>query len=116
MGRVLPVAAAAGNAVLDVLEDGLLAHVHRVGDWFAAAVTGLHHPDVAGGRGAGLLRGIVLNREVAPRVVELALSQGWVLNAPRPDVLRVAPPLIITEADLEPFVNALPGWLERTDA
>lgn len=111
-----PVAAAAGNAVLDVLEDGLLAHVHRVGDWFAAAVTGLHHPDVAGVRGAGLLRGIVLNREVAPRVVELALSQGWVLNAPRPDVLRVAPPLIIREADLEPFVNALPGWLERTDA
>ena len=111
-----PVAAAAGNAVLDVLENSLLDDVRRVGDWFAAAVTGLGHPDVAEVRGVGLLRGIVLNREVASQVAELALSEGWVLNAPRPDVLRVAPPLIITEADLNPFVASLPGWLERCNA
>ena len=111
-----PVAAAAGNAVLDVLGSGLLENVRRVGDWFASEVTGLEHPEITGVRGAGLLRGIVLNRDVAPRVVELALSEGWVLNAPRPDVLRIAPPLIITEDDLRPFVTALPGWLERCNA
>ena len=86
------------------------------GELFASKITGLGHPEIAGVRGAGLLRGIVLTREAAPRVVELALSEGWVLNAPRPDVLRVAPPLIITEADLAPFVTALPGWLERCNA
>ena len=111
-----PVAAAAGNAVLDVLGGGLLEDVRRIGEWFASEITGLGCPEIAGVRGAGLLRGIVLTQEVAPQVVELALSEGWVLNAPRPDVLRVAPPLIITEADLAPFVTALPGWLERCNA
>ena len=111
-----PVAAAAGNAVLDVLGSGLLEDVRRVGDWVASEIEGLGCPGITAVRGAGLLRGIVLTREVAPRMVELALSDGWVLNAPRPDVLRFAPPLIITEADLAPFVTALPGWLERCNA
>ena len=101
---------------MDVLDGGLLEDVRRIGDWFTSEITGLGCPEIAGVRGAGLLRGIVLTQEVAPQVVELALSEGWVLNAPRPDVLRVAPPLIITEADLAPFVTALPGWLERCNA
>lgn len=110
-----PVAAAVGNVVLDVLEEGVLEDVRRVGDWLAAEVAGLGHPGIREIRGAGLLRGIVLTREVASRVVDLALGDGWVLNAPRPDVLRIAPPLIITKGQLAPFVAALPGWLEQCD-
>lgn len=110
-----PVAAAVGNAVLDVLEEGVLEDVRRVGDWLAAEVAGLGHPGIREIRGAGLLRGIVLTREVASRVADLALGDGWVLNAPRPDVLRIAPPLIITKGQLTPFVAALPGWLEQCD-
>jgi aminotransferase, acetylornithine/succinylornithine family len=110
-----PVAAAVGNAVLDVLEEGVLEDVRRVGDWLAAEVAGLGHPGIREIRGAGLLRGIVLTREVASRVADLALGDGWVLNAPRPDVLRIAPPLIVTKGQLAPFVAALPGWLEQCD-
>ncbi|MCC2593190.1 acetylornithine transaminase [Tessaracoccus sp. OS52] len=106
------VAAAAANAVLDELEAGVMANAREVGDWFAAAVESLGHPAVSHVRGRGLLRGVVLTEDIAPGVVEAGLSAGWVLNAPRPNVLRVAPPLIITKDELAGFVEALPGLLE----
>ena len=106
-------AAAAGNAVLDVLEDGLLDQVRRTGAWLVEQIEGLGHPGIAGVRGAGLLLGIVLTKEVGTRIVDLALADGWLINSPRPDVLRLAPPLVITQEELAPFVAALPGWLEQ---
>ncbi len=65
-------------------------------------------------RGRGLLRGIVLTEDVAAPAVGsvAALEAGFIVNAPRPDVIRLAPPLIVTrEAELQTFVDALPGLL-----
>ncbi|RRD03154.1 acetylornithine transaminase [Arachnia propionica] len=111
-----PMAAAVGNAVLDVLEDGLLEQVRRTGAWLTGQIEGLGHRGIVEVRGTGLLLGLVLAGEVAPMVADLALADGWLLNAPRPDVLRLAPPLVITPEELAPFVAALPGWLERAGA
>lgn len=108
-----PVAAAAAHAVLDLLEEGLLEQVRLNGAWLVERVEALAHPGIVSVRGAGLLLGVVLAEEIAPRVVDLALADGWLLNAPRPGVLRLAPPLVIHREDLERFVEALPGWLER---
>ncbi|TRY19065.1 acetylornithine transaminase [Tessaracoccus rhinocerotis] len=108
-----PVAAAAANAVLDELEGGVLDNAREVGQWFADAVEGLHEPLVSHVRGRGLLLGIVLNEPIAAAVVDLALEAGWVANAPRPDVIRVAPPLVITADELAGFVHALPELLAR---
>ncbi len=111
-----PVAAIAGLAVLAVIErDGLLAHAQEMGEHLVAAVTGLH-PLVAGVRGRGLLRGIVLTAPVAPAVATAALDAGFIINAPRPDVLRLAPPLIIAAAQLDSFVAVLPRLLEQAGA
>ena len=108
-----PVAAAAGLAVLTVIErEGLLARSRALGEHLADAVSALGHPDIDHVRGRGLLRGIVLRRDVAPAVADAALEAGFIINAPRPGVLRVAPPLVISEAALDAFVAALPGWLE----
>lgn len=107
-----PVAAAAGNAVLDALEGGVLDEARATGRWLADAVRALDHPMVDHVRGRGLLLGVVLTQEVAPRVADAALDAGFIINAPRPDVLRLAPPLISTPADLQPFVDALPGLLD----
>lgn len=108
-----PVAAAAANAVLDELEGGVLDNAREVGEWFADAVEGLHEPLISHVRGAGLLRGIVLTEPIGAAVVEAALEAGWVANAPRPDVIRIAPPLIITAEELAGFVHALPEFLAR---
>ena len=45
-------------------------------------------------------------------MADTALDAGFIVNAPRPDVLRLAPPLIITAAQLDTFVAALPGLLD----
>lgn len=108
-----PPAAAAGNAVLDALEDGLLPTIKARGDWLATQIMALNHPKIGAVRGAGLLRGVVLNQDIAAVVVQQALAAGWICNAPRPNVIRLAPPFIITEDELAPFVAALPGWLDN---
>jgi acetylornithine/N-succinyldiaminopimelate aminotransferase len=110
-----PVAAAAGLAVLSIIErDGLLARATAAGEHLATGVTALDHPLIQTVRGQGLLRGIVLTEPKAPAVAAAALNAGFVINAPRPDVLRLAPPLIITDAQIDEFVTALPSLLEAS--
>ncbi|XSS51037.1 acetylornithine transaminase [Propionibacteriaceae bacterium G1746] len=101
-----PVAAIAGLAVMAVIErDGLLGNVQRVGDLLAEKITGLPHVDHV--RGAGLLRGVVLDSDIAAQVVAQLLERGFIANAPRPSVIRVAPPLILTPEQALVFVDAL---------
>ncbi len=103
-----PVAAAAGLAVIGVIErDGLLKRATEMGERLASKVLELGHPLVVSVRGRGLLRGIVLGEEVAADTVKRLLDAGWVANAPRPNVIRVAPPLIVSEAEIDHFVDAL---------
>jgi acetylornithine/N-succinyldiaminopimelate aminotransferase len=109
-----PVAAIAGLAVIAVIErDGLLAHATTLGDHFSTAIMGLDHDLITGVRGRGLLQAVILAAPIAAAVVDAALAAGFVINAPRPDVLRVAPPLIISSAELDHFVRALPSLLDR---
>ena len=108
-----PVAAIAGLAVINVIErDGLLANVQAMGDHLERSVMALGHPAVVGVRGRGLLRGIVLADERAPKAVDLLLDAGFIVNAPRPTVLRIAPPYIITAEQLDTFGAALPDALD----
>ncbi|GAB2597991.1 acetylornithine transaminase [Microlunatus antarcticus] len=112
-----PVASIAGLAVINVIErDGLLENARAMGEHLVARVEGLGHPLVSEVRGRGLLRGIVLTADLGPAVSDLALEAGFVINAPRPHVLRIAPPLIITAAQLDTFVDALPGFLDAAVA
>ncbi len=108
-----PVACAAAIAVLDTIErDGLLGHVGKVGDQLAAAIEALGHPLVTGVRGSGLWRAIALRGNAAAAVEAAARSAGFLVNAVQPDAIRLAPPLILTEAEAESFTAALPGILD----
>ncbi|MCG6568675.1 acetylornithine transaminase [Tessaracoccus sp. ZS01] len=106
-----PVAAAAGNAVLDALEGGVLENARRTGERLADAVRGLNAPSISEVRGRGMLLGVVLTGGNAAQVADAALDAGFVINAPRPNVIRLAPPLIATPDDLQPFLDALPALL-----
>jgi len=108
-----PLAAAVGLAVLDTIEtDNLLAHATSVGNHVVDSVAALAHPLIRGVRGAGLLRAIELSADVSAVVADRGLTAGFIVNAPTPDVLRLAPPLIITNAQIDSFVSALPGLLQ----
>ena len=107
-----PLAAAVGLAVLDTIEtDDLLAHVTSVGNHLVDSVAALSHPMISGVRGAGLLRAIELSAHVSAVVADRALAAGFIVNAPTPDVLRLTPPLIVTTAQIDSFVAALPALL-----
>jgi acetylornithine/N-succinyldiaminopimelate aminotransferase len=54
----------------------------------------------------------VLTTPTAKDVENAARSAGFLVNAAAPDVVRLAPALIITEPQLDAFVTALPGILD----
>jgi acetylornithine aminotransferase len=108
-----PVCAAAALAVLDTIEtQGLLDHVDALGKHIATGVEDLDHPLIDHVRGAGLLLGIVLTDSIGPATALAAREAGFIINSPAPDVLRLAPPLILTTEQADSFVAALPGVLD----
>ncbi len=108
-----PLACAAGLAVLATIEqEGLLEHTRQTGQRLADGVLGLRHELIAGVRGSGLLLGVALHRPVATQVAARALEAGFLVNAPNPSTLRLAPPLILTLAQVDTFVAALPRLLD----
>jgi acetylornithine/N-succinyldiaminopimelate aminotransferase len=112
-----PVACAAALAVLDTIErDGLLAHVTEVGEHLAAGLDQISHPLLAGVRGAGLWRAVMLTAEAAPAVEGAARRAGFLVNAVQPDTIRLAPPLILSAAEADEFTTALPGILAKVSA
>jgi len=108
-----PLAAAVGLAVLDTIEaDGLLEQARSAGSHLVESVAALGHPLIRGVRGAGLLRAIELSADVSAVVADRGLAAGFIINAPTPDVIRLAPPLVITTGQIDSFVDALPALLE----
>ena len=109
-----PVACAAALAVLDTIErDGLLDHVTAVGDLLADGIAEVGDPLLAGVRGSGLWRAILLTEPKSAEVEAAARDAGFLVNAIQPDVIRIAPPLIITPGEAASFVAALPEILRK---
>jgi acetylornithine aminotransferase len=108
-----PVCAAAALSVIDQIESGgLLDHVAALGKFITSAIDDLDHPLISHTRGSGLLLAVVLTEAVAAAAESAARTRGFLINAPAPDVIRLAPPLILTEEQAAGFVQALPGILD----
>jgi acetylornithine aminotransferase len=109
-----PVACAAGLAVLDTIEnEGLLQNVKRQSEKLRSGIESLGNPSIAHVRGAGLLLGIVLTEPLAPQVRQAAQEAGFLVNVPAPDVVRLMPPLNLRDDEVDAFLGALPGVLDR---
>jgi 4-aminobutyrate aminotransferase-like enzyme len=108
-----PVAAAAARAVLDVIEDeSLIARARGVGDSLASGLRELAatEPRIRAVRDRGLLLGVELGRESsAARVMNRMRDRGFLIGrtGPREDVLKIRPPLSVTEEEAAPIVPAL---------
>jgi acetylornithine aminotransferase len=108
-----PVCAAAALAVLRVLaDDDLISRADILGKALHDGIESLRHPLVDHVRGRGLLCGIVLSAEAAKHVEGAAREAGFLVNAAAPDVIRLAPPLVITEVQVDEFLGALPNVLD----
>ncbi|MFF4129865.1 acetylornithine transaminase [Microbispora rosea] len=111
-----PVSCAAALAVLDTIErDGLLGNVVTVGALLSEGIAAVRHPLLKGVRGRGLWLAAVLTAPKSAQVQAVAQEAGFLVNALQPDAVRLAPPLVITESDVQTFLDALPGILEAAD-
>ncbi|MFT3899882.1 MAG: acetylornithine transaminase [Gordonia sp. (in: high G+C Gram-positive bacteria)] len=109
-----PMSVAAALAVLDTIErDGLVEHVAAVGKTLATGIEELGHPAVDHVRGSGLLLGVVLREDIAKEAEAAARGAGFLINAPDANVLRLAPPLILSEEQARTFIDALPVILDQ---
>lgn len=88
--------------VLDQLEHGLLAQIGRSGQYLAAGLRRLatRHAGVQEVRGKGLMWGLVLDRDATP-VVQAALARGLLVNRTAERVIRMLPPYIVTEHEID---------------
>ena len=112
-----PVCASAALAVLrTIAEDDLISRADTLGKSLSAGIEGLGHPLIDHVRGAGLLLGIVLTQDVAPAVENSAREAGYLINAAQPGVVRLAPPLVLTDDQAEGFVAALPAILDNAQS
>jgi acetylornithine/N-succinyldiaminopimelate aminotransferase len=107
-----PLAMSAVRATLAVMEaEDVPSRARASGARLRAALEQL--PEVASVRGQGLLLAAVLTHAVAGPACAEALRSGLAVNAPRPDVLRLAPSLLVSEAEIDSAVGILAPILGR---
>ncbi|MGV0603975.1 acetylornithine transaminase [Mycolicibacterium sp. XJ1904] len=112
-----PVCTAAALAVLRVLaDDDLVSRADVLGKTLSTGIEATGHPLIDHVRGRGLLLGVVLTAETAKAVEAAARDAGFLVNAAAPDVVRLAPPLVISEAQVDDFLAALPAVLDKGGA
>jgi len=110
-----PVCTAAGLAVVKTLAaDDLVHRADAAGKTLAHGIEALGHPLVDHVRGRGLLLGVVLTAPRAKAIETAARAAGFLVNAAAADVVRLAPPLVITDDQINAFLTAFPQILDAS--
>ena len=113
-----PLMCAIGLAVLQELtQPGFLKSVTETGHYLASELQRISARHGLGEvRGQGLLLALDLKRPIAAAIVALALEDGVLLNAPRPDALRFMPALNVTREEIAAMIDTLDDILARLGA
>jgi acetylornithine/N-succinyldiaminopimelate aminotransferase len=110
-----PLALSAARATLAVMEkEGVCERAERAGARLAHGLSQL--PGVLDVRGAGLLLAARLDGAHAKDAASRALSAGLLVNAVKPDALRVAPPLLVSDGEIDEALAILASVLEEVEA
>jgi acetylornithine aminotransferase len=106
-----PVACAAALAVVATIErDDLLERATTLGQKLRDGLAS--DPRVVEVRGEGMLIGLDLSESASASVAAAALDHGFIVNNPTPERIRLAPPLVLTDADANAFLAAWPAILD----
>jgi predicted acetylornithine/succinylornithine family transaminase len=105
-----PLATAAAAATLAVMEaEDVPARAARAGARLTSALQAVD--GISSVRGHGLLIGAALESAVAGDVVAASLAAGLVVNGPRPDTVRLAPSLLVSDGEIDEAVAILTSVL-----
>lgn len=112
-----PLASAAALATLKaILEEGLVERSLEKGEWIMKTVRSWAsiHPMIKEVRGLGMMIGIQLDRPAAP-IVKALLDDGIIVNGTAESVIRLVPPLNISDEDIETVLGKLKSLIELTE-
>ena len=103
-----PLGAAAAMATLETIEeDGLVANAEARGQQLRDCIMACGNPLFVSVRGRGLLDAVELAHPCAHAAMNWALEHGLIVNAVAPDALRLVPPLVVTEQDIDQAISIL---------
>ncbi|MCI1901884.1 MAG: acetylornithine transaminase [Bifidobacteriaceae bacterium] len=103
-----PLGASAALATLGVMEEeNLVTNAETRGNQLRSALESCGNEIFGMVRGRGLLNAVTLKRPCAHAIVDWALNHGLIVNAVRPDVIRLAPPLVVSESEIKEAVSIL---------
>ncbi|GAB3627782.1 Acetylornithine aminotransferase [Pandoraea terrae] len=113
-----PLMCAVGLAVMrTIAAPGFLAFVQAQSEYLSAGLLKLSATyGLEGERGAGLLRALLLGRDIGPQLVEAARElspDGLLLNAARPNLLRFMPSLNVSRDEIDQMLTLLHGLLAK---
>ena len=114
-----PLMTAVGISVIEqLLAPGFLESVKAKGELLKSELLKLSSEfNLEGERGEGLLRALMLGKDIGPKLVELARErspEGLLLNSPRPNLLRFMPALNIADDEIRQMCNMLRELLKQT--
>jgi len=115
-----PLMTAVGISVIEqLLAPGFLDNVKAKGELLSAELLKLSEEfHLEGERGSGLLRALMLSKDVGGKLVELARErspEGLLINSPRPNLLRFMPALNVSEDEIRQMCNMLRELLQQVD-
>ena len=105
-----PLACAAVSAVFDIFEkEKIVDHVQQVSAYLEKRLDELveKYEFLTVRRGKGLMQGLVVSGRPVGEIVQQALKNGLLVITAGSDVLRMVPPLVITEADVDEMIEKL---------
>ncbi|MFB4213662.1 ornithine--oxo-acid transaminase [Shouchella sp. JSM 1781072] len=111
-----PLACAVSITALEILEEeSLLENAQELGDYFIKELKTLTHPSIKEVRGRGLFIGIELTESARPFCEQLK-ERGLLCKETHENVIRFAPPLIITKEELEHALEQIKEVLSGNDS
>ena len=103
-----PLATRAGLVVLDeLLNNGILSNAAKMGEYMKQKLERINSDKIAIVRGKGLMIGVVFHEEIAKEVGAALREQGFIVGVVGGKVLRLVPPLIVKETEIDALVQAL---------
>jgi acetylornithine/N-succinyldiaminopimelate aminotransferase len=110
-----PLVTAVALKVLRLLiEEGILDQVEEKGDYLCRQLEKLksRHATIREIRGKGLLLGVLLDQPGAP-VVKACMERGYLINCVQENILRLAPPLIVSREEIDGLIGCLDEVLQQ---
>lgn len=111
-----PLVSAVVTRTINLMEElDLPARASAIGDAWMQAIRDAQIPGIKATRGQGLLRGLVLEKNIAPQLAKELFKSGFIVNAPAANIIRLAPPLIIELSEALTLIPALKNTLEQIE-